>query len=149
MNTKETTVSFPRTAKEFDALVDRLVKKYKLQNRQHAEAIVINRTMHAPPDQDQTTLEYLGRCILKNQAYQLADYLGKKASHVAQVDQWIAMLTSNPDDQDPRDHLEKAINAGSLYAKEQFGKLDAGPDYLRVVEPPTEEKSIAAPSGRK
>lgn len=145
----EKVIPLPITVGDFELLIDQLMKKFKLPDRQHAIAIVANRIQHLPPDQSTSTLEYLGNCVLKNLAYQIAQQQGNKVQHIMQVDQLIAQLTSDPHDAQPRDMLEKAVASGSTYAKEQLDKFDQGPDYLKLAPPPTEEKSVAALSGRK
>ena len=128
----EKTIFVPRTSDEFHAIVAQLMKRYKFQNASHVAAVVANRIQHLPPDQATTTLKYLGDCVIKNMAYQVAQYEGSKIQHEMQIDQWIAAMHSNPDDNQARDNIEKAINAGSTYAKEQLNKHFPTPD-LQVV----------------
>lgn len=113
----ETPVCFPTTLTEFNQLIDDLMEDYALDDRDHTIAMVVNRIQHAPPDQMETTMEDFGRRILKNKSYQLAQFIGAKAQHKAQMDQLGAMLKTDPHNQEAVDHLQKAINAGSEYAK--------------------------------
>ncbi len=116
-------VVLPQTEKEFDVLVRKLVKKFKLPNEEHAAVVVANRIMHMPPDQATVTLEYLGNCVRKNVAYQVASAKGSKISHRVQVDALVANLKANLNDQQSRDALQKAANDGSDYAKEKIAEF--------------------------
>lgn len=131
--TKKPVIFLPTTPEAFDSLIDRLIKVYKLSNKEHASAVVATRIMHLPPDQAACTLEYLGHCVMKNMAYQVAEHQSKTIQHRMQVDQLIAMLKSNPDDQQTVDLLEQAILDGSTYAKEKLDRFREGPDYLKIV----------------
>ncbi len=121
---KKNQILLPQSPKEFDALVKKLVKKYKLPNEDHASAVLANRIMHLPVDQATVTLEYLGNCILKNVAFQVAQAHSTKIQHKMQVDQIVAALNVNPNDQQAIDALQKAINDGSEYAKTALEKID-------------------------
>ena len=139
----ETLVCFPTTLFEFDQLVDDLMEQYALDDREHTVAMVVNRIQHAPPDQMETTMEDFGRRILKNKAYQLAQFIGQKAQHKAQMDQLGAMLRADPHNQEAIDHLQKAINSGSEYAKAIMDEIfppepcQDGGDGLASIAVPT------------
>jgi hypothetical protein len=116
-------ILLPTTEKAFDRLIKVLVKKYKLPSEEHATAVVARQIMHLPVDQATTTLEYLGHCVLKNMAYQLAQSKGRGVQHRSQIDQLVAELTSDPANQQAMDHLEQAISDGSEYAKLALEKI--------------------------
>lgn len=120
---QDSIVHLPTTKEELDYLVDSIVNEYNLMNRDHAEAIIINRIMHLPPDQNTTTKDYLWRCITKNLSYQLADSLGRIRKHQSEVQLWVAELRHNPHNQQVFDALEKAANDGSEYAKSALAVL--------------------------
>jgi len=124
----------PINSEEFDLLVDELVTRYQLPNREHAVAIVSNRIQHLPPDQATSTLKYLGHCVLKNLAYQIANQQGNKVQHKMQVDELISRLKADHNDTEARDLLEKAVNVGSTYAKDQLALVDDSPVFPKVVE---------------
>lgn len=115
---------FPTTEEAFDRLIHKLVVKYKLPNEEHAAVVVANRIMHLPPDQATATLDYLGHCVLKNIAYQVAQTKAQKISHKMQIDQLISNLTANINDQQSRDALQMAASQGSEYAHECLGQLN-------------------------
>jgi hypothetical protein len=112
----------PITEDEFDELVKEVIERYKLPNREHAEAVIANRICHLPPDQALVSLEYLGHCVIKNIAYQIAQNRGQKMNHKIQIDQLDSILTNNPLDQQALDALSKASEEGSEYAKEILNK---------------------------
>lgn len=116
-------IYFPQTEKEFDQLVKKVVRQYKLPNVEHAAVVIANRIMHLPPDQAMTTMEYLGHCVKKNIAYQVASAKGSQISHKMQVNQLVANLKSNINDQQSRDALKKASDEGSVYASQMFNEL--------------------------
>lgn len=116
-------ILLPTTPEQFDELVSAITKKFGLPNEEHAAAVIANRIMHLPPDQATTTLEYLGHCVLKNMAYQVAQSKGRGIQHRGEVDQLIAQLTSDPLNQQARDALDKAAADGSEYAKNALSKL--------------------------
>lgn len=113
----------PITEDEFDALVKKVVRLFKLSNEEHASVIIANRIMHLPPDQATTTLRYLGHCVLKNIAYQVASAKGSKISHRLMIDILAANLKADTKDQQSRDALEKASNEGSEYATQVLNEL--------------------------
>jgi len=117
------------------------VKQFKLPNAEHATAVVANRIMHLPPDQDTTTMEYLGACVRKNVAYQVAESQGRRIAHKIQVDMIVTELKANPLNQQAMDALEKAVNEGSEYAKQARAGLSLEPSHAKVlnlVEKPPE-----------
>lgn len=128
-------VFLPTTDKEFDALVKAVVKKFKLKNSDHAGAVIANRIMHLPPDNATTTLEYLGACVLKNIAFQVAQNRGRGIQHRMEVDDLAATLTADPLNHEARDKLEGAAAAGSEYAKKA----------LKTICPPQPHEAALAP----
>ena len=132
-------VNWPSSDEELTHVVATLQEMYpKIQNAQHASAIILARAQHAGPHEYETTYTYLANCILKNIAYQYSQRKQKELEHSFQVDQLIALLRFNPDDQEARDHLEKFINDGSVYAKQELAKIEPKPD-LRLLSLPAEE----------
>lgn len=138
---KKKTIFLPTTSDEFEILIDRLVKDYKLPDRNHAAAVVSNRIMHLPPEQATATLEYFGHCVIKNIAFQLAQSKGQMVQHKNQINTLFATLTSTPGDTQARDTLEAAAKDGSEYAKEKLAELDGA--RLRVVPEPSEQEAPA------
>lgn len=116
-------IKLPTTLVAFDALVDTIVKKYKLTDAHHAAAIISVAIRHIPNDEAHTTLEYLGNSVLKNLANYVAYHKGETLKHTAQVDQLINVLTQDPNNQQAFDELNKAANEGSEPAKEALLKL--------------------------
>lgn len=127
-------VRLPTTEKEFESLVDTVVRRYHLPNRDHAAAVIANRIQHLPPDQAHATLSFLGRCVIKNIAYQIAQAKGSMIHHKQQVDMLISQLTVEPNDQQARDSLDRAIREGSDYAKTESEKLAPPSLTQRVVQ---------------
>jgi hypothetical protein len=119
MKESQLKVALPLTEDDFKALVDRVVKKYKFPNWDHAAAVIASRIAHSDVDQFQISIEYLGHCVWRNVAYQLATSMLSKMKHTAQVDEVISAIKSNPFDQQALDALDKAIADGSEYAKAQ------------------------------
>lgn len=119
---REKLIFLPRSEFEFDELVKRLVKRFKLPSIEHASAILANRIMHLPPDQAVVTEEYLGHCVIKNIAYQVAQAKGSLIQHKMQIDQIEAELKNNPFNQQALDALEKAAGEGSKLALEVLKK---------------------------
>ena len=126
-------IFLPTTSGDFDRLVKTLVKKYKLPNENHAAAIVAQRIMHLPPDQATTTLEYLGHSVLKNMAFQVANAKARGVAHRHDIDELKARLTSDPNNQQLRDALEKAASEGSDYAKNALSEIQ--PPSTAACEP--------------
>lgn len=135
-------IPLPTTEAEFNKLVDKLVKRYKLKHREHAAAVVCERIGHLPPTQAYSTVKYFGDCIKKNLAYQFSRNQSKKIEHELQVDQIVAALESDPNNLQAFDALEKAINDGSPYAKAQMEKLFPTPK-LSVVSKSAEESGTS------
>jgi hypothetical protein len=134
-------ILLPQTESEFNNLINLLVKKYGLPDWNHAASVVATRITHLPPDQAYSTLEYLGGAVRKNIAYQIAQSRGQHVAHKSQVDAIVAELRSNPHNQQARDELEKAKNAGSAYARDALEKL--GLDFDKA-----EDTAPAVPSGQ-
>ena len=119
----------PQNEKEFDDLVKKLIKTFKITTSpDHVAAVVANRIMHLPPDKAKSSLQYLGECVLKNIAYQLADLKGRKISHEIQIQQLEQMLKNNPYDQQAIDALEKAVKDGSPIAQKVLDQ------YVKPIE---------------
>lgn len=145
------TIFLPTTEKDFESLVKILVKKYKLPDHDHAAAVLANEIQHLPREQATTTLEYLGHCILKNISYQLARSISSRIGHKTQCDQLGNILKANPNDQQARDSLEKAVKEGSEYAAKILAEMDptstrpAGISYINC-QSSGEDTALAAVS---
>ncbi len=126
-------IFLPTTEEAFDKLIDDLVETYKLPSKEHATAVVANRIQHLPPDQATTTMKYLGHCVLKNIAFQIAQSKHQKVTHKLQIDQLIQVLKGSPNDAQARDAIDKEISEGSEYAKEELAKLDNKPELTLVA----------------
>ena len=139
----ERKVLLPQTKEEYEALIETLVKKYKLPDYQHASVVVANGIKHLGPDQDTASHRQLAARVRKNVAYQIAENIGSKINHEIQVDQLASILKVTPNDQQARDALEKASKEGSLYAQAALDRLDGSvrsPAYLSAV--PNEETPL-------
>lgn len=128
-------IFLPQTVDAFDTLISQLVEHYQLPNPEHAAAVVANRIQHLPPDQATVTLKYLGHCIMKNIAYQVAKGKSEILSHRAQVDDIVAHIKTNPNDQQARDALYKAVTEGSEYAKDALEKIDPMDNVTQLMSP--------------
>lgn len=121
--TKETKIQLPTNEAAFHALIDKLIKRFNLPDRDHATVVVANNIRRLPIDQPWSTEEYLGGCVLKHMAYEVAGAVGSNVAHRHQVDDIVAALEVNGNDQQARDALEKAALDGSEYAKEKCDLL--------------------------
>ncbi len=130
-------IFLPRTLEEFDSLVDSLVEMYSLPDKRHAAVQLAVRITHMPPEQATTTRKYLGHCIIKNLAYNIAEHKRKQMSfeaHEEYVAQLATELTSDPMNGQARDQLEKFAREGSVKAKE----------VLAMITPPTSDENVIA-----
>lgn len=125
-------VQLPTTPEAFDRLVARVVKEYKLIDAHHAAAVISVAIRHLPHTEAYCTVKYLGDYVLKNLANYVADHKSQIMKHESQIDQLIALLKSNPNDNQARDGLEKAANEGSEYAKAELAKL---PTLVEITGP--------------
>jgi hypothetical protein len=126
-------VRLPTTPQGFNALVERVVAKYKFTDTNHASAIVSVAIQHLPPHQAYTTIKYLGDYVTKNLANYAARHVSSKLQHEAQVDQLVSMVKSDPKDTEARDKLQQAANEGSEYAKIELKKLDPDEPLKELV----------------
>ena len=117
-------VALPTTPSEFDALVSEVAFRYDLTDRNHAAAIISVAIRHLPNDQAYTTYKYLGHTVLKNIANYVANFKGETIKHENQVQQLSGMLEQDPYNQQARDELQKAADAGSPLAKAALERLD-------------------------
>lgn len=117
-------VKLPTTPEQFDALVSKVVKKYKLSDPHHAAAIISVAIRHLPNEQATTSLKYLGHSVLKNLANYVAHHKAETMKHDAQIDQLVSMLRSDPNDQQAMDALTKAATEGSPKAIEALAKFE-------------------------
>lgn len=117
-------ILLPTTPEAFDKLVDQIVDKYKLKDRNHAAAVIGVAIRHLPPAQAKVTHEYLGHYVIKNIANYVAQLKSNGIRHTAEVDQLVALIKKDPNDMQARDGLQKAIDEGSEYAKKVMEKLE-------------------------
>ena len=118
-------VWLPRSLEQFDILVDRVVKKYNIEDRHHAAAIISVAIRQLPNTQATTTLKFLGESVLKNLANYIANTKGDMLKHEGQVTQLADLIRQEPNNQEAWDGLRKAANDGSPLAKDQLAKLEA------------------------
>lgn len=124
----------PTTQAEFDTLIKKVKKTYKqIQNMEHAEAVIANRIQHLPPDVATTTIQYLGFCVIKNMAWQLADSRGKTLHHKSQIDDFYQQWIQDPANAKAYDAIAKAALDGSAYASETLLKIQDAQDTERAV----------------
>ncbi len=116
-------ILLPQTPNQFDDLINKLSKKYKLTDKHHAAAVVSVAIRHLPHTQSHTTLEYFASYIQKAIANHVADHKNQMLKHEAHIDQLATLLRQDPNDNQARDGLEKAINEGSDYAKKVMTEL--------------------------
>jgi len=146
---KKKIISLPRTPEEFDLLVKAVVKKYKIDTPDLACAVIATRIQHMPVDQSTTTLEYLGGCVIKSLAYNIATHKLQTLNHKYQVDAIMNALKVNPYDQEARDALIKASNEGSGYAKEKLAEFEENhpkADNLIPIHKAEDTATCAVPS---
>lgn len=117
----------PRTQEDFDRIVNQVHREGEFENKDHTAAICANRIMHTAIDQDDITSEYLTKCVHRNLAYQFAANAGQRATHKFQIDDIMAQLKIDPNNQQAWDALTKAANEGSAYAKAQLETLAPTP----------------------
>lgn len=125
----------PQTEQQFEDLVDVLVKRYKLPDPTHCAVVLANQIQRLPADECYSTLEYLGKSILKSVAYAVALHKSRVLSHKAQIDHIASLLKDNPHDQQALDALEAASKEGSVYAKEilsLYRPVDAGDNVVKM-----------------
>lgn len=127
---KQKLIRVPITLDEFDSLAKLIVKKYKLENREHAAAVLTAAIKHLPPTQAYATLDYFAHFIIKNIANTVAQHKFELMRHEEQVDALINKLTNDPADTESRDKLELAASAGSEYAKTALSKIEMAPVAL-------------------
>lgn len=127
-------IRLPQTIWEFDALVSKVVKKYRLIDPHHAAAVISVAIRHLPTTQAYSTLDYFGQYIQKAIANHVADHKNNMMKHEAQVDQLASLLRQDPNDNQARDGLEKAANEGSEYAKKALEKLQPSESPLKVLQ---------------
>lgn len=117
-------VKLPQTLAEFDTLVEKVCKRYKLQDSNHAAAIISVAIRHIPNDKSYTTLEYLGQTVQKNIANHIADHKSQMLRHGAEIEMLLSKIKENPLDQQSRDALQKAANDGSEAALNAIASLE-------------------------
>lgn len=108
-------------------LVDKVMKKFKLENKEHAVAMTINAIKSLPVDQAWISIDNVGARILKHIAWTIADHKGKEQSyeaHKADVASLEDALTSDPNNTQAKDQLETYAKQGSEVAKETLKKLN-------------------------
>ncbi len=121
-------IKLPTTVKAYEKLVAKVVKKYKLEDAHHAAAIISVAIRHLPNDQAYTTVKFLGDYVTKNIANFIADHQSKVLRHESEVDQLVSILKNDPNDNQARDALTKAVGEGSKYAEAALQKLQ--PDVI-------------------
>lgn len=126
-------VKLPTTDAEYESLLTRLMEKYSLKDRLHADGIVSMTIRHLPRDQATATLDYFGACIIKNMAHQLAEHRAKTIQHGMQVKHLEDLLKTEPNNQQAMDELEKAAREGSQAAKDALERLLPKPEQNVVA----------------
>ena len=117
-------IKLPTTLKEFDDLVDKVVRKYDLQDSHHAAAIISVAIRHLPNDSAFTTIQYLGESVLKNISNHICNHKSQVLQHSAQIEHLANLLKTDPSNTQARDELQKAANDGSNEAKLALTKLE-------------------------
>jgi hypothetical protein len=134
-------IPLPQDDETFDALIDTLMHRFEFPNRDHCIAVVANRIMHLPPEQATTTLQYLGDCVRKNIAFQVAQIRGQRTVHEVQVATLVQQLIANPGDGQAFDALQKMGHEGSQIALAAMKKLG-----IQLAVPPKQElKAVSDP----
>lgn len=119
----------PTTEKEFDEIVDEVLRRFpQITERDHAVAVISVAIRHLPNDQATTTFRYLGHAVLKSLANHVANFKGERVKHETQVAQCFNLLTSDPFNMQARDALEKWANEGSIPAKDALARLEPKKD---------------------
>jgi len=126
-------VKMPITLVEFEQIVDSIANKQSLTDTDQIRAIVANRIMHLPIDQITVDADYFENCVLKSVAYVVARNVNTQMTHRLQIDQLDAALKASPTDQQARDHLFKAAEEGSEYAKLVYDNHFKGKEEEKVI----------------
>lgn len=117
-------VKLPTTLQAFDDLVTLVGRKYKLEDLNHAAAIIAGAIQHLPPTQAYVTYEYLGHYVIKNIANYVAKHKSQTLQHEHQINLLVSLLETDPGDTEARDKLQTAANQGSTLAKDALSKLE-------------------------
>jgi Glu-tRNA(Gln) amidotransferase subunit E-like FAD-binding protein len=117
-------VPLPTTPEAFDALITRLVARYKLTDAHHAAAIISVAIRHLPNDVDHTTEAYLIANVRKNIANHIAASKASVLQHDAECKQLVDLLKTNPNNMQARDALTAAASDGDKAAIEALKALE-------------------------
>lgn len=116
-------IALPTTSEEYDALVDKIIAKFEIENRDHASAVISVAIRRLPNDQPVTTLKYLIGCIVKSLANGIANHKHSLIEHASQITILKETIKAEPGDQEAIDKLQKAANEGSELAKNAMREL--------------------------
>jgi len=125
-------VKLPTTPEAFDALVEKVCKKYNLPDKTHAAAVISLAIQHLDKSTAYVSMDHFGHSVIKSIAYGVAKFKGDMIRHQDQVNQLAAALELDPNDAQARDQLQTAADQGSFAAKTALAKL-AAPDESQKV----------------
>lgn len=131
---KQKRMYLPKTEKEFDLLVKVLMKKYKFEDPDQVASVLANRIQHLPPDQAMTTLEYLGDCVFKNIAYNVAVLKAKTLNAKNSLNLIESALKTNNNDQQALDALKTYADQDILNSRELMNEYAPTKEPLKLCE---------------
>jgi len=135
-------IDLPRTEEDLENIIDMVMDDYCLTNRQHAAVCISTAIRHLPSDTLKCPIEYLAGSVIRNMAYNVCTHKVNLLQHESQINQLTDMLTTEPNNQQARDELEKAAREGSVKAREALDKLF--PDEPKANVTPIAGAPIAA-----
>jgi len=118
-------IRLPISVKEYEQLVNTLVKRYGFEEPEHVAAVISVAIRHIDNQTAHTTLEYLRDCVWKQMANHVASHKGDLIRHKSQVDQMVSMFKKDPNNQQILDELKKYADNGFEYAKTELSKLES------------------------
>jgi hypothetical protein len=130
---KSQSFKLPITEDQLNALVHDLCKKYAFEDQDLVTAVVVNRIMHLPSDQCESTYDYFAGCVTKSMSYGVCASINSKLAHKMQIKQLEEILKANPTDQQALDALQKASDEGSESAAALLAKYERPKPNLEVV----------------
>lgn len=130
----ERKIYLPRDSEQYDALVEKVVKRFKLKDKHHAAALISGAIRHIPNEEAQTTIKFLGHYVLKNLANYVAYHKAEELKHEASITNLVNEIEKDQFNQEAWDKLDKAAEEGSEAAKKALMKLEGKNPKLEVVQ---------------
>lgn len=121
---KKDKVLNPQSELEFDDLVKKISKKYKIKDIDAISRTLAIRLQHLPVDDPYIGLDYIHNCVRRSIGYEVAKKKMDKITHEMQVDMLLNHLNASPEDTEAFDQLDKMASKGSKYAQEAISRLE-------------------------